>query len=347
MCTASWNEYPLRDHLGNTHILFSDLDGDGKLTLFDDPSTEAEEVVEAYQESHYYPFGMLMEGPFAPTLDIPDNYLYNTKEFNSDFGLDWYDYGARWYDAAIGRWGAVDPLAEKYYGSSGYSYVLNSPILNVDIEGGFKIPAHLLDEYSKKYPKFTTYLKNYIKEDVLKSSTLISGLIKYSNGNLSKEDIESDLTFGNGPNIIITNLDQENFIVDGKYREENGEHNLYVDDDLVAAFEKAAANANASEKAKLALLLGVVSTVLHEYVHYGDRDNDYGGGEVEEGHEFENEVYGDEVTNRPFGPEIDISLTISVINLLKTGRYNPDDKEEPVKVDKIDPSVLPTLPEDE
>ncbi len=128
-------EYALRDQLGNAHILFSDLDGDGKLTLFDDPSTEAEEVVEAYQESHYYPFGMLMEGPFAPTLDIPDNYLYNTKEFNTDFGLDWYDYGARWHDPAIGRWGAVDPLAEKYIAISPYTYVSNNPIFYIDLDG--------------------------------------------------------------------------------------------------------------------------------------------------------------------------------------------------------------------
>ena len=128
-------EYALRDHLGNTHILFSDLDGDGKLTLFDDPSTEAEEVVEAYQESHYYPFGMLMEGPFSPTLDIPNNYLYNTKELNSDFGLDWYDYGARWHDPAIGRWGAVDPLAEKYSPFSPYNYTLNNPVRFVDPDG--------------------------------------------------------------------------------------------------------------------------------------------------------------------------------------------------------------------
>jgi hypothetical protein len=46
-----------------------------------------------------------------------------------------YDYGARWYDAALGRWGAVDPLAERYYNYSGFSYVVNSPINGIDPDG--------------------------------------------------------------------------------------------------------------------------------------------------------------------------------------------------------------------
>ncbi|MDC2276332.1 hypothetical protein PO118_03040, partial [Bacteroides thetaiotaomicron] len=40
---------------------------------------------------------------------------YNGKELDRKNGLDWYDYGARMYDAALGRWHAVDPMSEKYY----------------------------------------------------------------------------------------------------------------------------------------------------------------------------------------------------------------------------------------
>ena len=91
---------------------------------------------EVYQETHYYPFGMTMEGEWQNIVNGPENnYLYNGKELNSDFGLDWSDYGARYYDAAIGRWGQVDLLAEVYYTTSGYAYVLNNPIGLIDPDG--------------------------------------------------------------------------------------------------------------------------------------------------------------------------------------------------------------------
>lgn len=57
------------------------------------------------------------------------------KELNEDLGLNLSDYGARWYDAAVGRWWSVDPMGEKYYGWSRYNFVLNNPMGNIDPDG--------------------------------------------------------------------------------------------------------------------------------------------------------------------------------------------------------------------
>jgi RHS repeat-associated protein len=67
--------------------------------------------------------------------DTKNKYLYNSKELQDELGLDWYDYGARFYDPQIGRWHSVDPKSEKYFEMSPYNFCGNSPVVNRDIDG--------------------------------------------------------------------------------------------------------------------------------------------------------------------------------------------------------------------
>ncbi len=114
-------EYVLTDHLGNTRITFGDADADGQPDIL--------------QENHYYPFGLAMTLSGTTAAAPPNDYLYNGKELQDELGLGWLDYGARMYDASIGRWNGVDALAEKYGAWSPYNYVMGNPIKFIDPDG--------------------------------------------------------------------------------------------------------------------------------------------------------------------------------------------------------------------
>ena len=104
--------YYLKDHQGNNRVVIND----------------SGTVVET---NHYYPFG----GTFATSSSSVQLYKYNGKELDTKNGLNWYDYGARHYDAALGRFTTQDRFAEKYSALSPYQYGANSPVCNVDVNG--------------------------------------------------------------------------------------------------------------------------------------------------------------------------------------------------------------------
>jgi uncharacterized protein RhaS with RHS repeats len=51
--------------------------------------------------------------------------------------LNWYDYGARFYDPQIGRWNVPDVLGEIRFQESPYCYVGNNPVSRIDPDGRY------------------------------------------------------------------------------------------------------------------------------------------------------------------------------------------------------------------
>ncbi|RGK27778.1 RHS repeat-associated core domain-containing protein [Bacteroides intestinalis] len=107
--------YFYRDHLGNVRLVMGT------------PTSSGGQVEE---RNDYYPFGGLIAD-----LGSVQPYKYNGKELDTKKGLNWYDYGARQYDAALGIFTTVDPSSEKYYPTSPYVYCGGDPINRIDPTG--------------------------------------------------------------------------------------------------------------------------------------------------------------------------------------------------------------------
>ena len=63
------------------------------------------------------------------------NFKYNGKELDKEYGLNQYDYAPRFMDPSMIRFTTVDPLGEKYFSWSPYVYVANNPMKFIDPDG--------------------------------------------------------------------------------------------------------------------------------------------------------------------------------------------------------------------
>ncbi|WP_435624306.1 DUF6443 domain-containing protein [Flagellimonas sp.] len=115
--------YQYKDHLGNVRLSFIDNNG----------------TTEIVEENNYYPFGLKHKGyneAVSPLGNsVANKWKYNGMELDESLGLETYDFGARNYDPALGRWMNIDPLAEQMRRHSPYNYAYNNPVAFIDPDG--------------------------------------------------------------------------------------------------------------------------------------------------------------------------------------------------------------------
>ena len=120
--------YQYKDHLGNIRLSYTD-----------DPSNPGTPTI--IEESNYYPFGLKHKGYNGSTSplgnDVAQKWKFGGKEYEDGFNesIATYDFGARNYDPALGRWMSIDPLTEEMRRHSPYNYAFDNPVYFIDPDG--------------------------------------------------------------------------------------------------------------------------------------------------------------------------------------------------------------------
>lgn len=129
------------DHLGNIRIRYA--------------KDTSDDTVKILEEKHYYPFGLQHKGynqqrsgfrskalnntivltPIDPFVGSTYTYGFGGKEYDDSFDINTYDFGARNYDPALGRWMNVDPLADQMRRHSPYNFAFDNPVYWTDPDG--------------------------------------------------------------------------------------------------------------------------------------------------------------------------------------------------------------------
>jgi RHS repeat-associated protein len=233
------------DHLGNNRVSYS-LD-------------QADQQVKILEENHYDPFGLKHSNyntdkvrfekdenynifaVLKPVQRGDYQYKYNGKEYQDELGLAMYDYGARNYDPAIGRWMNIDPLAEFYYNHTPYNYVGSNPIIRTDPDGmdwftdkdgNFHFDPELKSDNAELFFKAKGYKE---AKYAFESAVIKTGTRNEESGEL--ENISSSYTL-NDDGSVIDNISETKLDGDTTVKTNSGtEINVFAEDSYTS-FDK-------------------------------------------------------------------------------------------------------------
>ncbi len=215
-------EYELSNHLGNVLATITDMrdgvdmDNNGIAEYYEPRMASARE---------YYPFGMLMPNRKTPTFgNSKYRYGFNGKEADDEvYGDDQFqDYGMRIYNAGLGKFLSVDPIARQYPELTPYQFASNTPIQAVDLDGLEKYYAAdgtyinavgadteirvVTDENlanAKKYIEWANYnlSRPFEIENILNLPYNTAQAKKYSTSLKDYASVKSDVTNGATPRL--------------------------------------------------------------------------------------------------------------------------------------------------
>ncbi|WP_306353467.1 RHS repeat-associated core domain-containing protein [Flavobacterium sp. '19STA2R22 D10 B1'] len=184
-------------------------------------------------ENNYYPFGLKQaaynteeyayfssnnggSGYYSPVLGIieagaisPYKYKFNGKELQNELGLNLYDFGARNYDPAIGRWMNIDPLAEQGRRWSPYTYAMDNPIYFIDPDGMWPWPSW--NSVKTTYKSSTKNVKAYVNKQVAEIKYDLSKASEKTGFTHAAKWFETKATsISNGFDLTVKNPDNAN-----------------------------------------------------------------------------------------------------------------------------------------
>ncbi len=226
--TNGYKHFELTNHLGNVMAVVSD-----KRIPIIIGSEITGYTPELLIAKDYYPFGMEMSGRYSLTdpevLGRDYRFGFNGKEkddeWNGQTGST-YDFGARLYDARIGRWMACDPLAEKYPYLSPYSFVANSPLVFIDPDGKDIDISKAVDNQTGK-TVVTITLSGYVSFDHLSTTTTSKQRINYVY-NLNESLSETFSKSYENENVEVVFISNMKLGTDQDIANDQSSHAIYV-----------------------------------------------------------------------------------------------------------------------
>lgn len=186
------------------------------------------------EETHYYPFGLTMQGissRAAMSLDNKKDYNANelqSKEFSDGSGLDVYDFNARTYDQQLGRFIQVDPMTDEggQESWSPYHFGYNNPVTFSDPDGKIPIIPIIVIGARLAYQGYRVYR-------AYQAVKTAQAAISYVDGKMRAQEAEKKLQ--NESNVLSKATEQKKeasvekpkeLVIDGAKHPEAAQHGL-------------------------------------------------------------------------------------------------------------------------